>query len=408
MRSVWAAFGLRGNPFADRPIRANESGPRLLVGRDDEVGLLLTRLASSTSANTVEGPNGVGKTSLSMVAAHVAESNGIDAGTPFILCREPLFLEAHDTATTFELRALGLLANNILASKAPTEEAGGVWPLAERIQDVLEDCAGDVFELDVSVLRDAVRAWLTRFEEANPDGAFIMIIDNLEVAATVNNPRVALEAVRDTVLALPAVRWIICGTPGAVRGIVSSPRLYGRLFEPLRLQPVPPESASEVLGRRYATLAISGTPDPPISGGTFQLIYGIVGHDLRAALSLCEGFVTEAWEDIRRLDSDERAREFVSWVRRVASVHAASLETLPEYSQKLVEDLGQIGGSWRATENQLFGATSLDALRTMVAELADAAMVVVEDVLDEDAWSFRLSTQGHLAYAYAQGHLDAR
>jgi hypothetical protein len=341
-----------------------------------------------------------------MVVGHLAESNGVAGGVPFVLCRDPLFLQDQDTPATFELRALGLLAKTILGSRSVTEEAGGLWPEVTALRRLIEECDGDVTFHDPTTLREAVREWLVRFETLNPDSAFIAVIDNLEIAVAITNARLALEAVRDTVLSLPAVRWIICGTPGAVRGIVSSPRLYGRLFEPLTLQPVPSESAAEVLEQRYAVYAAAGLPDPPVPGLAFQLVYGLVGHDLRAALSLCEGFVTETWQDIQTADSDARAARFVGWVSRIALRHADALRVLPDHAQELLIDLGEFGGAWRSSETQLLGATSLEALRSMVAELADGAMVVVEDVLDEDTWSFRLSTQGHLAYASIQGFFE--
>src|SRR5262245_29826871 len=70
--TIWEQFGFRENPYTTSPITANEEGVRLLVGRDKELKRLWAYLSSTSTHPTIEGANGVGKTSLVAVAGFQA------------------------------------------------------------------------------------------------------------------------------------------------------------------------------------------------------------------------------------------------------------------------------------------------------------------------------------------------
>lgn len=62
--SIWNELGFTQNPYSPRPISGDELGASLLVGRDTELAQLQDYIASSDTHPTLEGANGVGKTSL--------------------------------------------------------------------------------------------------------------------------------------------------------------------------------------------------------------------------------------------------------------------------------------------------------------------------------------------------------
>ena len=68
--SLWSDLNFRRNPYTVAPLPATEEGERLLVGRDRELAQLAMMLSSSTTHPTIEGENGVGKTSLVAVAGY--------------------------------------------------------------------------------------------------------------------------------------------------------------------------------------------------------------------------------------------------------------------------------------------------------------------------------------------------
>ncbi|HTY72394.1 MAG TPA: hypothetical protein VMI11_08215, partial [Actinomycetes bacterium] len=61
---IWSDFGFRENPYSQDTLAADEAGDALLVGRDSEVGEIQRRVGSGGAHPTLEGPVGIGKTSL--------------------------------------------------------------------------------------------------------------------------------------------------------------------------------------------------------------------------------------------------------------------------------------------------------------------------------------------------------
>jgi hypothetical protein len=51
----------------------------------------------------------------------------------------------------------------------------------------------------------------------------------MELLSTSKDARRRLEEMRDSVLNIPGVHWVLCGANGIVRSAVGSPRLTGRI-----------------------------------------------------------------------------------------------------------------------------------------------------------------------------------
>jgi hypothetical protein len=83
--SVWERLGFRENLYATPPLPGNREGSRLLVGRDAEVEELQDHWASYETHASIEGANGVGKTSLVAVAAYRDMVAREQAGKPLII-----------------------------------------------------------------------------------------------------------------------------------------------------------------------------------------------------------------------------------------------------------------------------------------------------------------------------------
>lgn len=70
---MWKDFGFRKNLYDTHPIDGNDIGERLLVGRNLELRSIKNRIKNIESVVSIEGANGVGKTSLVLVAGHQLE-----------------------------------------------------------------------------------------------------------------------------------------------------------------------------------------------------------------------------------------------------------------------------------------------------------------------------------------------
>src|SRR5947209_2785217 len=70
--SIYQSWGFIDTPFATTALEPNDLGSKLLVGRDAEVDQLTRRIVNAPKMPTLEGPNGIGKTSLVNVTSYRA------------------------------------------------------------------------------------------------------------------------------------------------------------------------------------------------------------------------------------------------------------------------------------------------------------------------------------------------
>src|SRR4051812_21806634 len=117
--SVWEELGYRDNPYSTEPVPPNEEGRRLLVGRERELARLRMSLTSSTNHTTIEGANGVGKTSLVGVAAFtLLEDYLADRTKPmFIPVQRPFQITVAESAADFSTNFYATLAREISARR---------------------------------------------------------------------------------------------------------------------------------------------------------------------------------------------------------------------------------------------------------------------------------------------------
>lgn len=77
---MWNGFGFKRNLYDTHPVKGNDQGERLLVGREAELRNLKNRIDNIDAVVSVEGPNGVGKTSLVLVAGFQLERETSNRG----------------------------------------------------------------------------------------------------------------------------------------------------------------------------------------------------------------------------------------------------------------------------------------------------------------------------------------
>ena len=75
MYGTYQNWGFRSSPFDPGPLPPTEAGAKLLIGRTAEVEKITRRLLTRGKIVTVEGSNGIGKTSINNVASYLAYSS---------------------------------------------------------------------------------------------------------------------------------------------------------------------------------------------------------------------------------------------------------------------------------------------------------------------------------------------
>ncbi len=299
--SVWTDYGFRSSPYATEPIPPTEEGDKLLVGREAEISRLTTYLTSSGLHPTIEGENGVGKTSLVSVAGfrlRQALERG-SAQEAFIPLRRTFQLIPTASIDGLSTKVYYEVANAFIEYHDLLKSSGLRMP---DIGDIDRWLNAPLFAStggDVSILgsganaerstepntspgfRDAgfsaaIDRWLRQAFPSRSTGGFIAVIDNLELLETSQAARLMLESMRDTVLDQPGLRWVLCGSRGIVRTGASSPRLEGRLAEPMDVRPIADEEVAEVIARRIETFRIrpdATAPVGPAGSDTFMMSF---------------------------------------------------------------------------------------------------------------------------------------
>ncbi|MFJ7212652.1 hypothetical protein [Amycolatopsis sp. NPDC098790] len=401
---LWSELGYSANPYSVAPLPPSAEGAELLVGREKELKQLRVQLSSTDTHPTIEGENGVGKTSLMFVAAYRAASDFNSGASSQLLLPVNQPLQIGTDADRFEKEAILAILSAYLTHEKVLEDAGLFVPQTQDLETWLRrpvihgggggaSIAGFGVNVNQSQtlnttsgfsdvgLKATAREWLASTFPSRDKGAFVAVIDNIELLQTSKQARDVLEAVRDGVLDLPGVRWVLCGAKGIIRSAVSSPRLAGRISQPIELRPVPDELIPELMRRRLHHFANRPDPNPPVDPDGFGHLYRVSNNNLRNALKYAQDF--SVWlmgeDQLAASDADKRALLEV-WMAEVADQHtlAASLQN---GQWKLLDEIAQDGGSIAPGDHEKFGYGSPQAMRFHLQRLEEANMV--DTTIDE-------------------------
>lgn len=330
----YRSHGFRSDPFSNKALAPNEAGEILMVDREKEVSKLIRRIQETENIPTLEGPNGVGKTSILNIALHrtfVHSKDNLEEPM-FIPCRHP-FQMAQDKSTEDFLDeiylqiALTLIEQEeILRAppgyvKAPTEERIRSYINSPIIRSYTATILGHGGGVNAAPntgkgwekvgFRAAVEGWLQLLFPSAEAGAVVCVIDNLELLHSSKAAKEVIEALRDTAFSIAGVKWILCGSSGVVRGIASSPRLVGWLQKPLNIKELREEVGGEVYDKRIEAFKKKEDAALPLTRSDFVTLFDMFNGNARFALDEASAFCTWAFDQIDDLgplprDSFER------------------------------------------------------------------------------------------------------
>ena len=403
--SFYIEWGFKKNPFETSALPPSEEGNQLLVGRDPELRTLRRRLDNVGKIPTVEGLNGVGKTSLTnvMIFRALQESINNRVGPVYIPCKKIFQLDPSISPTDFhvnvlmevaqtlldEYKSLRAPAGRIRASKNKNLErflnsaqvksfAAGVWILNGSI--ISETNTGIGFER--RGFEKAVCDWLLEIFPEASSGGIVCIVDNLELLQTSTKAREAIEAFRDTLFLIKGLRWVLCGALGIVHGIASSPRLEGRLHKPIVLGDLKEEFAPEVFRNRIKAFRQNARAKLPMTESNFIEIFDIMRGNIRSVLSECDDFcswVADRAEHPEDFDPDF----FETWLQEELESNYNAIRTeLRPAAMKVFATSCQFE-VFSPSDCKAFGYETPMAMRPQIKALETAGLLV-SSVDDED------------------------
>lgn len=407
--SVWQNFGFSESPYRTDPVPATAEGARLLVGRERELKRLKSHLTSSNRHPTIEGDNGVGKTSLVSVAAYeLAQAFAADqTGPAFLPLGQPLQLTNADTADSFNRKVNFAVARAFIVHHDALTSGGLVVPDVDRVRRWLDmplftsgnagvtvagfgGSAGhgvapnSAAGFSESGFASTVDRWLADCFPSAAEGGFICVIDNLELLETSQAARALLEGMRDSVLGKTGLRWVLCGARGIVRTGASSPRLEGHLMEPLELKPINDNLAAAVVERRIEEFRLVEGAVAPVGPAGFAHLYEVLNRNLRNTFKFCEDFALWAATDaeLEATGEDEFFGLLQVWLTEQADRYASDTQ-LTGRPWEVFNELCDRGGSCSPSDFEEFGFNSPMALRPHVKAL-ESANLVQSSVEDTD------------------------
>lgn len=431
---VWGHYGFRSSPYSTSALRVADSDEPLLVGRDDELNLVLRDLISGTQMVALEGDYGVGKSSLAAVATSIAsgwrrEKNSV--APLFLATGKPLELEENDSASSLERRTYFQVAGSILANEDRllregfvlkqlndfrhwlTTPTGGGWSagIGASFPSVVggnisggksrtPNTSAGFTESGVITLIDS---WLATIFASPESGGVILLLDNLEVLSRFPKGVQVFESLRDKLFKRQGLRWIISGAEGTVRAALTTPKMSGVFPEPIEISPLPHDLVKLVIERREVAFRTRGDAKLPVSPEGFEDAYVATGRNLRITLGLAERFSlrTEpgnmAW-----MTPEKRDARFWEWrvlegEKVIKQVSGRVTETRWKILTTLVTQLDGFATSASAAE---FGYKSWGSLQTHIQALA--ALGLLNYTADEDDARRRIVTAtetGRLAVA---------
>lgn len=419
--TLWTDLGFRDNPYGSYPVPATEEGRRLLVGREEEVENVLVRLDSSDACPTIDGENGVGKTSVVSVATYRAQERHEEGGGPLLLpLPAPLELGRDETALSFRRRLLFEVARTVISASEQLRRAGLGPPDVGRIDRWMNDAtyrnaSAGVAGFGVgggatpntsggfeeSGFAAAVESWLRECFPTPASGAVVCVLDNVEAlgAGAGAEARAAIESLRDGVLRLHGLRWILCGARRVLHSVAASPRLGGILLDPISISAMSPDEACQVVARRIENFSL-GDAKPPVAERGFALLYELFGCNLRQALSACQEFaLSPNYRAIKySVSEDELLEALDSYLRETAAKYEEESRGLSAEAAAVMSDLAERGGLAVGDDvTNLLGSSGVSANDVRLQELDRLGLAFVEhDESDPRRDSMRLTARAKI------------
>ena len=429
MKSIYQQWGFASSPFQTTALPSNDVGAKLLTGREKELGTLIKRIIGVPKFATVEGLNGVGKTSIANVAAHHLFQSHLKTGEGplFIPCRKIFQLRPNQNLESFVDDVLFEVAQTLIEKAEETSRANihtqtksiNMWLNSPQLKSFQAGfqlatfgmSAGEQSEINTSKgfeksgFRRAITEWLRNIFPTPESGGVICIIDNLELLQSSEDAKALIEQLRDDLLTAQGLRWVLCGALGIVYGVVASPRLEGYLHKPIVVGEIDAKHAPDILKNRIGVYASPGSKSVlPLLPTDFAELYKILHGILRSVLSSADDFCN--WVDEREPPTDDAQRHtlFTEWLNeQSADAYGAVQRQLRATALRVFDHAVSIGGVFSPSDFSDFGFNGIPQFRPSIKDLEIAGLLVsTRDDGDKRRKTIQITAKGWLINHHLQ------
>jgi DNA-binding MarR family transcriptional regulator len=421
---LYNSWGFTGSPFQTTSLPASELGERLLVGRAAELQSLERKICSAPKIATLEGLNGVGKTSIVNVAAHQLFQRHVDTGQGplYIPARKIFQLNPGQDVQSFIDSVLMEVGQTLIEKSKQIQSAGakiqtqsvdrwlnspqlssfqaGLWLVQGGSQRETNTSSG----FERSGFRKWVFTWLEQIFPTPDSGGIICTIDNLELLQSSETARALLEQLRDELLNVPGIRWVLCGALGIVYGVVASPRLEGYLHKPIEVSGIADKYAPEILTSRIATYALDhNSYYLPLRSEDFARLYDLLQGNLRSVLSYADDYCQHIADGEAEPTSEEsKSSAFATWlITQCRDAYEAVRQELRPKALEVFSNAVRLGGVFSPSDFATFGFNSIPAFRPHIRDLEAVGIVVsTQDDGDKRRKTIQVTPKGWLVHEH--------
>lgn len=418
--NIYSSWGFRSNPFLPEPLAPTEDGNRLMVGRDSTLRVLKSRIATGAKISTIEGLNGIGKTSFANIAAYqlYKESTTDQSDHVFLPCRKVFQINDSQSPSEFRkevlfevMQTLIDLKSNLLLSPGHTRpyvnQTIDRWLNSSELVNFQVGflgtslgggrAAANTEGFSVSGFEKAAISWLKEAFPAAENGGVIVVIDNLELLKTSSFAASKMEELRDYLFTLPGIRWVMCGALGIVHGVVSSPRLDGYLHEPIELRDVSSLYSKQIFETRVASSKKEDDARLPVTASEFNYLFELFSGNLRGVLGVLGEYCQAIWESYGGNIEHVGPSDFNNWLEdHCERVYLAVERELGNEGLWLLARVSQSGSVNRRMYAK-FKFSDEEAFNMELQRLCKCHVIVsIEDESDHTRDSFRVIKKGRL------------
>ncbi|MGQ3013609.1 MAG: hypothetical protein ACT6QS_07875 [Flavobacteriales bacterium] len=315
MNNIYEKWDLKDNPFDTTALPALTLGNTLITGREDEIKRLTKRILNQPQIVTLEGENGIGKTSLINVSIYRLFMNYLHnkmSNPLFIPCRNHFQLSDSKTSEDLINEVFYEIAQTLINfykdfKSRDLPELKNLhqldkWLNQINLHNIESGISLGFFNTNYSLEQNTtpgfdkegfintIKQWLITLFPKKNYGGVICLIDNMELLETSENARKTIENLRDKLFNQHGIRWILCGSREIITNIATSPRLEGILHEPIIIESIPKMHIKDLFIKRIEYYKIRNTDKLPINTDSFRKLYDILKCNLRNTLNYSNSY----------------------------------------------------------------------------------------------------------------------
>ncbi len=238
------------------------------------------------------------------------------------------------------------------------------------------------------------------------DGGVICCIDNLELLQTYAEAKRRIEELRDDLLQIRGLRWVLCGALGITYAFATSARLDGYLHRPIALSEIAASHSSEILSSRVSVYSDRPEVYLPITTIGFSKLYTILRGNLRNVLSYVDNYCQHVSDTTEPAGEAEKNERFDSCLMEEATrARQAAENVLTKGTTKVFRKACEMG-SFAPSNNVDFGLETASGLRNYIKALEEVDLIVsVRDETDRRRKSIQVTAKGWFVL-YSLGSID--